>query len=166
MLRISKKLDYALIVLVHLAGARRGQLLSARDIAQTYGLPLPITAGILKTLARHEIVKSIRGVHGGYSLAVIPREFTLNRIVEAIEGPLALADCVRVKNSRRGAKDCGYEDCCPVRQPVRKLHETLERVLGGITLAELSRWKIVPGDKPRTSTGRTSGDGVAPLSTS
>lgn len=140
MLRISKKLDYALIVLVHLAGVRRGQLLSARDIAQAYGLPLPITAGILKSLAKHEVVKSIRGVRGGYALAVHPKEYTLSRIVEAIEGPLAIADCIHVKNSKR-VKECDYVGCCPVRVPVRRLHETLERVLGAITLAELASWQ-------------------------
>ncbi len=155
MLRISKKLDYALIVLVHLASVKRGQLLSARDIAESYGLPLPITAGILKTLAKNEIVKSIRGVRGGYALSIVPREFTLSQIVEAIEGPLEIADCIHVKNSRRH-KDCDYVGCCPVRIPVKKLHETLERVLGGITLAELSSWQAPSpgGARARSSQAR------------
>lgn len=161
MLRISKKLDYALIVLVHLAGEPKGRLLSARDIAEAYGLPLPITAGILKTLAKHAIVQSIRGVRGGYALAVDPIEFTLSRIVEAIEGPLAIADCIRVKNGRRN-KDCDYIGRCPVRVPVRRLHETLEKVLGQITLAELASWQSEPGipaARPRPAVlGAAAGD--------
>jgi Rrf2 family protein len=136
-LRISKKLDYSLIVLVHLAAAPKGTLLSARDIAHSYGLPLPITAGLLKTLARHDIIRSIRGARGGYVLAVPADKLPLSRVIEAIEGPLELADCIKVTNSRR-SRECELVDRCPVMNPIRKLHETVYGILADMSLAHLA----------------------------
>lgn len=135
-LRISKKLDYSLIVLVHLASAPRGSLLSARDIAHSYGLPLPITAGLLKTLARHEIIRSIRGARGGYVLAIPANKLMLSTIIEAIEGPLELADCIRVTNSRR-SRECDLVDRCPVMNPIRRLHQMVYGILSEMTLTQL-----------------------------
>jgi Rrf2 family protein len=135
-LRISKKLDYSLIVLVHLASVPRGKLLSARDIADSYGLPLPITAGLLKTLARDEIIRSIRGARGGYVLSIPADKLTLSRIIEAIEGPLELADCIRVTNSRRG-RECELVNRCPVMNPIHRLHQTVYGILSAMTLSQL-----------------------------
>lgn len=135
MLKISKKLDYALIILAHLAHAPSEKLSSAGEIAKSYGLPRPVTAGILKTLARHKIARSIRGVNGGYILCVSPDLLKLSEIVEAIEGPFKLADCATHKATD---KECEYIHRCPVRDPVRKIHETLVGVLATMTLRDLA----------------------------
>ncbi|MEK8023664.1 MAG: Rrf2 family transcriptional regulator [Candidatus Hydrogenedentota bacterium] len=149
MLRISKKLDYSLIILAHLAHALPGELTSARDVARTYGLPLPITAGILKTLAKHEIVRSLRGVHGGYLLSLEPSKLNLSRIIEAIEGPFQLADCIPMAPHAGHNRDCEYMDRCPVRRPVNELHRVLHQTLGNISLAELAGTRDLLWPKPR-----------------
>lgn len=156
MLRISKKLDYSLIILAHLAHALPGELTSARDVAKTYGLPLPITAGILKTLAKNEIVRSLRGVHGGYLLSLEPSKLTLNRIIDAIEGPFQLADCIPMATNAH-PRDCEYMDRCPVRRPVNELHRVLSQTLGTITLAELAGPRDIFRPLPRIEEAETVG---------
>jgi Rrf2 family protein len=138
MLRISRKLDYAFIILAHLSSMGENAKLSARDIAASHELPLPITASILKALARKGLIVSERGARGGYRLATPPKRITLERIVAAIEGPLKLADCVHDDGPRR-AKRCLMVGRCPVKDPVRALHNAFRRVLGEMTLADLGR---------------------------
>ncbi len=137
MLRISKKLDYALVVLVYLARSRGRKLLSARDISSLFQLPLPITAAILKVLARAGIIESIRGARGGYTLTHTPESVTLAMIVEAVEGPLNLADCVGGAPVRRKRK-CLLSARCPMTHPIRRLHEAVFSILAGVTLAQLA----------------------------
>ncbi|MBL4889741.1 MAG: Rrf2 family transcriptional regulator [Candidatus Lindowbacteria bacterium] len=136
MLRISKKLDYGLIILAHLAMNTEDGVISARNIANEYGLPLPVTSGILKAFSSAGIVKSTRGVRGGHELARPSGEITFGEIAEAIEGPMQMADCVMVEGASR--RDCGYEKNCPVREPVRVVHNTLQTVFERITLSHLA----------------------------
>lgn len=140
MLRLSKKLDYALIILAHLAMEKPNGIVSARKIADSYGLPLPVTSGILKTLAGKKIVHSTRGVHGGHRLIVEPSRLTFGAIADAIEGPMQLADCVIHKDKETGnfhRDECEYESCCPVQKPVREIHQAISEILSSITLSQL-----------------------------
>lgn len=135
MLRISKKLDYSLIILAHLARLDPKETISARAIAQTYGLPQPITSSLLKSLSSGELVDTVRGVKGGHRLALAPERITLERISEVIDGPFQMADCVRLgKND----EECTYEGCCPVRTPVRTVHEAVRSILASVTLDQLA----------------------------
>ena len=138
MFRLSRKLDYGFIILARLASVDARRPLSARDVAVAHELPLPITAAILKILARKGIVTSVRGARGGYRLSGAPERITLERIVAAIEGPLKLADCVRASGPRR-SKRCLMAGRCPVMDPVRALHEAFQGVLRTMTLVDLGR---------------------------
>src|SRR3954469_11808548 len=75
MLSFSRKTDYALIALAHLAG-RAGQTASAREIAETYRLSVSLFIKILKVLQHKAIVRSVRGVKGGYQLEVDLHSFS------------------------------------------------------------------------------------------
>jgi FeS assembly SUF system regulator len=93
MIKLSKMTDYAVIVLADMAG-RQGQLVSATVLAESTKLPEPTVSKILKSLARHKIVASTRGMNGGYSLKQTPEEITMAVIIAATDGPIALTACV------------------------------------------------------------------------
>jgi len=95
MLTLTRKTDYALVALSHLAHrlAEDAGPVSARIIAETHGLPLPLLMNILKELAQAKLVNSTRGATGGYALALSPERISLLEIINAIEGPVKLTAC-------------------------------------------------------------------------
>lgn len=93
MLSFTRKTDYALISLAHIA-RDPGSCCSAREIATHYGMPMPLLMNILKVLNQHGITRSIRGPRGGYQLAKAPRDVTLHDIIVAVDGPVALTHCL------------------------------------------------------------------------
>jgi Rrf2 family protein len=139
MLTLSRKTDYALIALTHLAHAREG-CSSAREIAAKYSMPLPLLMNLLKLLTQKGLSRSIRGPRGGYSLAKSPREITLREIIAAVEGPVRLVNCVeRQEDPCRPADDpCELVSCCPVRSPIHRIHDRLVAFLDSVTLADLA----------------------------
>src|SRR5262245_55281119 len=92
MLALTKRTEYALIALCHLA--RQPETVSARDLAHRYAVRLPLLMNVLKTLNHNGLVRSVRGAHGGYRLAVPADKLSLARVAEAIEGPMRLVKCV------------------------------------------------------------------------
>jgi Rrf2 family protein len=135
MLTFSKKVDYGLIALSHLA-TDEGHKASARQIAEKFGVPLPILMNILKTLAHRGLVTSLRGAKGGYVLAVDPHLVSVGRIVLALEGPIRMVECVGPPLN--GAERCRVESKCPIKMPAWKLHGRLMKMLDEITLADFA----------------------------
>src|SRR6266567_6865249 len=92
MLKLTKKADYGLIALKHLAVNGQGSS-SAKEIADTYGIPLPLLSKILQKLARNGFLQSEHGTNGGYKLARDAREITAYEVIRAIDGPIFLTAC-------------------------------------------------------------------------
>lgn len=131
MLKLTKKADYGLIALRHLASERRGA--SAKDIADSYTIPLPLLSKILQKLARNGLLISEQGTHGGYRLARDPHQITTLEVILSIDGPIILTHCFTEHS------ECDQSGRCPVRQPLRKVHEGILRLLSGITISDLSQ---------------------------
>lgn len=131
MLKLTKKADYGLIALRHLAGVPRGS--SAKDIADSYGIPLPLLSKILQKLVRSGLLDSVQGTHGGYRLARDPHEITALEVIRTIDGPIILTHCFTEH------AECDQSDRCTVREPLRKVHEGILRLLSGITISDLAR---------------------------
>src|SRR5947207_7955996 len=93
MLRLSKKADYALIAMKHLA--LRGDLgsSSAREIAGLYGIPIELMAKVLQRLVRRGLLASHQGTRGGYQLARVPAQISIADVIQAIDGPVAVTAC-------------------------------------------------------------------------
>lgn len=132
MLKLSKKADYGLIALRHLALSRPGASASAKQIAGQYGLPLPLLSKVLQRLARGGFLEPVYGTNGGYRLARDPRQISALEVILAIDGPVILASCF----DRNG--HCTQSPRCTVRAPLRRIHEGILRLLGGIMISELS----------------------------
>jgi Rrf2 family protein len=153
MVLINRKVDYALLALVHLMKHPTG--CSAREVAGQYNLSRPFLANILKELCHHGFVESFRGINGGYRLAKIPAAVTVEQVIGALDGPFQLMSCA----SSDAAGSCGLVDVCPVKSPLRVVHERMAAVLGQTTLEDLGRQTVVP---LKTETQRN--DCVADLS--
>ena len=93
MLRLNRMTDYAIIVLGALAH-RHGDVVATAHLAEVTGLAQPTVAKVSKSLLAGDLVETQRGVRGGYRLTKTPADISLADIVEAMEGPIAVTDCV------------------------------------------------------------------------
>ncbi len=132
MLRISKLTDYGIVLLVHFAREEDGASLNAREMASAAGLPLPVVSKMLKSLAGADLLRSQRGSRGGYQLARKPGDVSVAEIIEALEGPIALMNCVA------GPGHCDQESLCGLRTPWQRINRVVQQTLHAVTLAELA----------------------------
>ena len=144
MLSFTRKTDYALISLTHMA-CQGSNSSSAREIATRYRMPMPLLMNVLKVLTQHGLARSERGPRGGYQLARPAEEINLHDIIAAVDGPVALVLCVRGAQRRdqsasgeRQACGCELTSLCPVRGAVHKVHDKLVKMLKEVTLADLA----------------------------
>jgi Rrf2 family protein len=139
MLKLTKKADYGLIALRHLAcQAQNGSTKvtgSAKEIADRYRIPLPLLSKVLQTLVRTGLLVSEQGASGGYRLARDPHEITALEVIRSIDGPIILTQCFTEHDE---PIECDQSELCPVREPLRKVHEGILRLLSGITISDLS----------------------------
>ncbi len=134
MLSLTKKSEYALIAICHLA--RVGErVVSAREIAELHEVPLPLLMNVLKQLNQAGYVSSVRGARGGYTLSVPPASLTLSAVLRAVEGPVRLVNCAPIGV---GARVCERASVCSIRSPVHKLHNQLLRFLDEVTVADIA----------------------------
>jgi Rrf2 family protein len=141
MLKLTKKADYALIAMRHLADrATRGSC-SAKDLADAYGIPQEALAKILQKLARKGLLRSMHGTHGGYTLGRDPREISALEVINAIEGPLFMTTCF-------SNRDCEQTNRCTVREPLRKVGESIQQVLSRLTIYEMADSASHPAQTP------------------
>jgi Rrf2 family protein len=133
MLKLTKKADYGLIALRHLAVGGHSVSASAKEIAASYGIPLPLLAKILQKLARTGFLKSVHGTNGGYMLAREAGRINTLEVIRAIDGPVILTNCF----NERG--ECGHSQRCSVREPLRRVHEGILRLLETTTISDLTR---------------------------
>ena len=129
MLRLSKKTDYAIILLTHL-GEVGGQV-SAQKVAAHYKLPYPMVANILKQLVSSGLIKSNRGQHGGYVLARSAHEIKLSEIIEVTDSPFSLVECAHDEDL------CEVHQCCPTQRPLVALHQKIQKFFEDTTLAAI-----------------------------
>lgn len=132
MLKLTKKADYGLIALKHLANAGPDATASAKEIAEAYSVPPPLLAKILQKLVKQGFLRSEHGTNGGYKLAREAARINALEVIRAIDGPIILTSCF----TEHGA--CDQSDRCNVREPLRKIHEGILRLLANITIADMA----------------------------
>lgn len=133
MLRLSRQADYGLVLMSHFARHEGASVLSARDLAQETGLPLPTVGKVLKLLGRGGLLNSQRGVNGGYVLARPASEISVVAIVQTLDGPIEMTDCVP-----GATRTCDHEHHCRMRTPVQRLSAVVHEALSKVSLEELN----------------------------
>lgn len=132
MLSLTRKAEYAIIGLAHLALS--GRRCSAREISASRGLPFPVLVTVLKALSRHGLLRGLRGVYGGYELAAPPSEIALSDIIAAVGG----GDHARlVPCAAAGECPMGRSDTCSVRGGLDEANRRMREILDGTSLADI-----------------------------
>lgn len=132
MLKLSKKADYGLIAMKHLAMHGKDGAASATDIAVAYGISTPLLAKVLQKLARSGLVAARHGSSGGYTLARDASRITALDVISAIDGPLFITSCV----THRG--ECDQTTTCTVREPLRRVNDSILEVLNKVTISQMT----------------------------
>lgn len=132
MLRLSKKADYALIAMKHLALRPEQAASSAREIAEQYNIPVELMAKVLQRLARKGLLASHQGTRGGYHLSRLPSKISVADVIEAVDGPLAVTACSTHEDN------CDQFSKCSVRDPLLKVKERILLALQECSITELT----------------------------
>lgn len=131
MIRITKEADYAIMLLAHMADRPLGEVHTAREIAAWSGLPQPMVSKILQGLGRQKLVRSHRGVSGGYSLDRPAEQTSVADVIRALEGPIRMVQC----ELEPGA--CEHESGCPTRINWDRISRKVESALEQVPISEL-----------------------------
>ena len=150
MLKLTKKADYGLIALKHLAESVTQVACSAKDIAEAYDLPQEALAKILQRLVKAGMLTSQHGSNGGYSLARSARLISAFEVIRAIDGPLFITAC----STHKG--ECVQSSKCNVKEPLSKVNESIREVLMRISIADMQDPNGPRGGEEVESTPRVS----------
>jgi Rrf2 family protein len=133
MLRLSKKADYALIAMKHLALNQGGApSVSAREIAEQYDIPIELMAKVLQRLVRSGLLVSTQGTRGGYTLRRAAASISVSDVIQAIDGPFSVTACSTENNG------CDQYSKCSVRDPLWQIRERIAAALATVSVAELA----------------------------
>ncbi len=131
MLKLTKKADYGLMAMKHLAEHAEKGARSAKDVAEAYGIPPEALAKILQRLVKAGLLQSQHGMNGGYTLARDPHSISAFEVIRAIDGPLFITSCVTVRG------ECDLSGRCTIREPLRRVNQSIEEVLRSISISEM-----------------------------
>jgi Rrf2 family protein len=133
LVRLSKKVEYGLIAIRHIAAHGNGSVVSAKEIAECYHISYELLSKVLQRLTKAGLILSHQGVHGGYALARSPDEVRVSAIINAIEGSIPMiARCMS-----EGPESCGVFDLCTIKSPLSKVQANIERAFSSMTLQEI-----------------------------
>jgi Rrf2 family protein len=132
MLRLSKKADYALIALRHLAANPDRSAVSARELAESYDIPAELLAKVLQKLVHARLLESHQGTRGGYVLSRAPGSISVAEAIQAIDGPLLVTACSVDDHS------CDQFSKCNVRDPLWRIKDRIVSALSSTSVAELA----------------------------
>jgi FeS assembly SUF system regulator len=138
MLRLSKKADYALMAMKHLATRSDAGSASAREIAEAYDIPVELMAKVLQRLARRALLTSHQGTRGGYRLARGAASISVADIIQAIDGPLTVTACSTED------ENCGQYAKCSVRDPLWRIKDRIVSALSTCSLLEVATDELAP----------------------
>lgn len=135
MFTFTKKADYALLALSYLGTEGQERLIGPREIAVRHEIPAELLAKIMQTLARHRLVSSVAGPTGGYRLGREAWAITVADVLEAVDGPFAIAQCW----DANGADGCAQSAHCHLREPLARIQDEMTRLLRTMTIEEICR---------------------------
>jgi Rrf2 family protein len=144
MLRLSKKADYALMAMKHLAVRPDAASASAREIAEQYNIPIELMAKVLQRLARRGLLTSHQGTRGGYRLLRPAAAISVADIIQAIDGPLTVTAC------STEAENCDQYEKCSVRDPLWRIKDRILAALATCSLQEVAADVLAAEPPPDT----------------
>lgn len=135
-MKLSKKAEYALRAVVAMARDTAGRTYSIQEIATSERIPLKFLEQILLVLKNGGILRSKRGVGGGYQLARPAKKISIGEIIQQVDGPAEPIPCSAVAN-KQAECECGIMGACSLGQTLAVLRDDLNARLNSITVADV-----------------------------
>jgi|TARA_B110000914_G_scaffold189144_1_gene174416 Rrf2 family protein len=132
LLKITRKVEYALIALRHLQSKDTEDLTSAKEIAIHYGIPKQLLAKILQQMSKENIIEAVQGPAGGYRILANLDKISLKDFFEKLEGPLGMMDCFF-------ESDCIQINACNIRVPIQRINDNMRNMFSEMTLLEVTQ---------------------------
>ncbi|WKZ33039.1 MAG: Rrf2 family transcriptional regulator [Thermodesulfobacteriota bacterium] len=133
MLQLTRNGEYAVRAVLYLASQPPGKPALITEISESQEVPKSYLSKIMQHLVRAGLVRSRRGINGGFTLARPAESITLKETIEAVEGPIHLNICLIKKG------ECHRDDFCPVHPVWQEAQRRLSEVLDGKSMADLAR---------------------------
>lgn len=130
-MQITNQADYATRAVLHLARLGTNKRVATSQVAKVQKIPSAFLVKIISQLSIAGILHTSRGIHGGVSLAREPKNITLLEVIEAIDGPIRLNECVEEKGI------CSFEETCPMKLVWCDAQNTLLTKLKKTSFAQL-----------------------------
>ena len=140
MLKLSKRVEYGLIALLHIDSCRGRELVTAKEIAEAYAIPGELLGKVMQGLARAELVESVQGAQGGYRLLKALEEISVGEVAEKLDGPVRIAKCCD------GSTDCRQHTTCNIKLPIQQIQEEVIEYIYQMRLERFRRF--APMDLP------------------
>ena len=127
MLKLSKRVEYGLISLLHMDSYPR-ILVTAKEIAEEFSIPGELLGKVLQTLAKAGVVESVQGARGGYRLVRPLEQLSVGEVVEKLDGPILIAGCCD------GSTSCRQHSTCNIKMPIQRIQDELVEHMYGMRL--------------------------------
>jgi len=132
MFRLSRSADYAIRGLLYLSLNYGGGKMSIEEISRAKDIPASFLSKLFQTLAKKGFLRSVRGPEGGFTLTKPPRDINLMEVIEAVEGPIFLNDCLIQKGF------CPQDEVCPVHDVWKETQRKFLDDLKGYNFEQLA----------------------------
>jgi Rrf2 family protein len=133
MFKLSKKVEYGLIAVKHMAMGGENTPVSAKEISDKYKIPYDLLSKILQKLKKEEILASVQGTRGGYTLTQKPDKLSLATIFNAIEGSTYILDC----GQHDDPESCTIYETCILSSPLKKIQRQINSYFNSTMLSEI-----------------------------
>ena len=130
MLKLTRKLEYALIALRHMQ-TKGDTLSSTKEIADMYTIPREILAKTLQQMARLKYIDAVQGPKGGYRIDNVLSKINLTQFVEEMEGPLEMVEC-------NINSDCIQINTCNIQMPINKINQNIRSIFNKINITDIT----------------------------
>lgn len=130
-MQITRQADYAVRAVLHLARVGNSERSATSTVAKEQNIPPSFLAKIISQLSIAGLLHTSRGARGGVTLAREPRDITLLEVIEAIDGPIQLNECVGNNGT------CAFDDNCPIKPVWCDAQDELVKRLKGTNFADL-----------------------------
>ncbi len=132
MLKLSKKVEYGLIAIRHIASLNN-QISTVKEISEKYAIPVDVLAKVMQKLTKGKLIISFQGSMGGYSLARRPDEISVMNVISVIEGAqVGIAQCFTEEEA-----NCSIHLNCTIKNPLSKIQHSLENVFNTMKVSEI-----------------------------
>ena len=131
MLKLTRKVEYALISLRHMQGKSTDSISSTKEIANHYNIPVEILAKTLQHMAKEKIIEAINGPRGGYRIKAKLNNINLVEFFEKVEGPLGLSDCFYDAS-------CMQIKHCNIRTPIQRINDNMINMFRSMSVEDIT----------------------------